>query len=189
MNNKLIVIIEGPSGVGKDTIINALIEKYPNKFGRPINATTRKMRENESQGNPYLFITEDQFFELRKTGEIFEQTIRHGSYRGMRKSSFDEILNSGRVALRDVDRFGLEAVREVYGKENVMSIFLTAPKEEIKRRLTERNEEVESMNKRLKDFDTFIEDAKYYDYTIENIDIDKTINEILQLINNHQKEK
>ena len=178
----LIVIIEGPSGVGKDTIINTLIDKYPNKFGRPINATTRKMRENESQGHPYLFISEEEFFKLRKTGEIFEQTIRHGSYRGMRKSSFDEILNAGKIALRDVDRFGLEAVRGVYGHDNVIGIFLTAPKEEIKKRMIERNEPIESMNARLKDFDTFIEDAKYYDYTIENLDIDKTIENILNII-------
>lgn len=178
----LIVIIEGPSGVGKDTIINTLIDKYPNKFGRPINATTRQMRENESQGHPYLFISEEEFFRLRKTGEIFEQTIRHGSYRGMRKSSFDEILNAGKIALRDVDRFGLEAVRSVYGKDNVIGIFLTAPKEEIKKRLMDRNEPIDSMNARLKDFDTFIEDAKYYDYTIENLNIDKTIEEILNII-------
>lgn len=187
MEKKLIVIIEGPSGVGKDTIINALIEKYPHKFGRPINATTRKMRENESQGHPYLFISEEEFFKLRESGEIFEQTIRHGSYRGMRKSSFDEILNSGKVALRDVDRFGLEAVRGVYGHDNVIGIFLTAPKEEIKKRMIERNEPIESMTKRLEDYDTFIENAKYYDYTIENIDKDKTVEEILNLIHTNQK--
>lgn len=187
MDKKLIVIIEGPSGVGKDTIINALIEKYPERFDRPINATTRAMRENESQGHPYLFITEEEFFRLRKTGEIFEQTIRHGSYRGMRKSSFDGIINSNKIPLRDVDRFGLEAVRKVYGKDNVMGIFLTAPKKEIERRLTERNEPIESMLKRLKDYDTFIEDAKYYDYTIENMDIEKTIEEILKLIENKLK--
>jgi guanylate kinase len=179
---KLIVIIEGPSGVGKDTIINELINRYPNKFGRPINANTRAMRENESQGNPYLFMSEEEFRRLRNTGEIFEETIRHGSYRGMRKSSFDEILNSGKIALRDVDRFGLEAVRSVYGHDNVIGIFLTAPKEEIKKRMIERNEPIESMNARLKDFDTFIEDAKYYDYTIENLDIDKTIENILNII-------
>ncbi|MBE5757458.1 MAG: hypothetical protein E7345_00815 [Clostridiales bacterium] len=179
---KLIVIIEGPSGVGKDTIINELIARHPNKFGRPINATTRQMRENESQGNPYLFISEDEFFRLRRSGEIFEQTIRHGSYRGMRRSSFDEILNSGRIALRDVDRFGLEAVRKEYGKDTVMSIFLTAPKEEIEKRMIERNEPIESMTKRLKDYDTFINDAIYFDYTIDNIDKDKTVDEILQLI-------
>ena len=184
MEKKLIVIIEGPSGVGKDTIINELISRYPDRFGRPINANTRPMRENESQGNPYLFMSEEEFRKLRNSGEIFEETIRHGSYRGMRKSSFDEILNSGKIALRDVDRFGLAAVKEVYGDKNVMSIFLTAPKEEIKRRMLERNEPEESMIVRLKDFDTFIENSIYYDYTIENIDKDETIDKIIKLIDN-----
>lgn len=60
MAKKNIVIIEGPSGVGKDTIINELIARYPTKFARPVNACTRAMRENESQGNPYLFLTEEE---------------------------------------------------------------------------------------------------------------------------------
>ena len=110
---KNIIIIEGPSGVGKDTIINELITRYPNRFDRPINATTRAMRDNETQGNPYLFLTEEEFLKLRKSGEIFEHTIRHGTYRGMRKSSFDEILNNGKIALRDCDKYGFKALKEL----------------------------------------------------------------------------
>ena len=93
MSKKSIVIIEGPSGVGKDTIINELIKRYPEKFGKPINATTRAMRENESQNNPYLFLSEEEFFKKRASGDIFEHTMRHGTYRGMQKSSFDNIIN------------------------------------------------------------------------------------------------
>ena len=182
MNKKLIVIIDGPSGVGKDTIITELINRYPSKFDRPINATTRPMRENESQGNPYLFLTEEEFLKLRATGEIFEQTIRHGTYRGMRKSSFDEILNSNKIPLRDCDRFGLDALKQVYG-DIVKGIFLTCPKEEIKKRMIERNEPKDSMKIRLKDYDTFIENAKYYDYTIENLNKEKTVNQVLDIVN------
>ena len=61
---KQIIIIEGPSGVGKDTIITELINRYPDKFGRPINATTRPMRENESQNNPYLFLIFSSFLDF-----------------------------------------------------------------------------------------------------------------------------
>lgn len=179
---KLIIIIDGPSGVGKDTIINELINRYPNRFDRPINATTRKMRDNESQGNPYLFLTEDEFLKMRSTGEIFEQTIRHGTYRGMRKNSFDQILNSNKIPIRDCDRFGLEALKQVYGSI-VKGIFLTCPKEEIKKRMIERNEPIESMEIRLKDYDTFIKNSQYYDYTIENLDKEKTINQVLDIIN------
>lgn len=181
MPKKNIIIIEGPSGVGKDTIIDALIARYPNRFGRPVNATTRKMRENESQGHPYLFITEEEFKRLRKTGEIFEETIRHGSYRGMRKSSFNEIIDAGKIALRDCDKFGLEALKKEY-PDQVIGIFLTCDKEDIRRRLESRNEPEDSMQARLDDFDKCIKDAYYFDYLIENNDIDNTFNQILDII-------
>lgn len=186
MSKKTIVIIDGPSGVGKDTIISELITRYPDRFARPINATTRAMRENESQGNPYLFLSEEEFLKLRESGEIFEHTIRHGTYRGMRKASFDSILNSGKIPVRDVDRFGLEAIKKVFG-DICLSIFLIAPKDEIRKRMIERGEHEDSMIARLKDYDEFIANAKYYDYTIENIDKEETINKIMELINNSIK--
>lgn len=186
MSSKNIIIIEGPSGVGKDTIIDLLINRYPNKFGRPVNATTRPMRENESQGHPYLFITEEEFKQLRKTGEIFEETVRHGTYRGMRKSSFNEIINAGKIALRDCDRFGLEALKKEY-PDQVIGLFLTCDKEDIKARLESRKEPIESMKIRLADYDKYIKDAKYFDYIINNKDIENTISQILNIIESHQK--
>lgn len=177
-----ILIIEGPSGVGKDTIIDELIGRFPDKFGKPINTTTRPMRENESQNHPYLFLTEEEFLRRRATGEIFEQTIRHGTYRGMQKSSFQEILDSGRIAVRDCDKNGLDAIRKTFG-DIVTSIFLTAPKEEIRKRLINRNEPADSMEKRLKDYDDYMENSKYFDFVIQNITIDDTINQIMDIIN------
>lgn len=181
MKNKCILIIEGPSGVGKDTIVNEIIKRYPDKFGKPVNATTREMRPNESQGNPYLFLTEEEFLKKRQEGDIFEQTIRHGTYRGMQRSSFNEILNSNRIAIRDCDRFGLEALKKEFGNI-VTSIFLTAPKEVIRNRLIERGEEKESMEKRLNDYDEYLKNSVYFDYEIENMNIDETIEKILNII-------
>lgn len=178
---KNIIIIEGPSGVGKDTIIDILIDRYPNRFGRPVNATTRQMRENESQGHPYLFITEDEFRKLRQSGEIFEETIRHGSYRGMRKSSFDGIINEGKIVLRDCDKFGLESLKKEY-PDQVLGIFLTCDKNDICKRLESRKEPLESMEIRLADFDKCVKDAYFFDYIIENNDIESTINQILEII-------
>lgn len=183
--SKNIIIIEGPSGVGKDTIIDQLIARYPTRFGRPINATTRPMRENESQGHPYLFLSEEEFKRLRKTGEIFEETIRHGTYRGMRKSSFNEIINSGKIALRDCDKFGLNALKQEY-PDNVIGIFLTCDKEIIRKRLEGRGEKEESLNARLEDYDRCIKDAYYFDYIVENIDLENTISQILDIIEKNQ---
>lgn len=182
MSKKNIIIIEGPSGVGKDTIIDQLITRYPDRFDRPVNATTRAMRENERQGYPYLFISEDEFRRLRLSGEIFEQTIRHGTYRGMRKSSFDGIINTGKIALRDCDKNGLASLKKEY-PDQVIGIFLTCDKEDIKRRLKNRNEPIESMNARLADFDKCIKDAYFFDYVIENNDIENTIKQIVDIIN------
>ena len=182
--SKNIIIIEGPSGVGKDTIINELISRYPDRFARPINATTREMRPNESQGNPYLFLSEKEFLELRKSGEIFEHTIRHGTYRGMRKSSFEEIHNQNKIALRDCDKYGLKALQEIYGK-NVLGIFLTCDKNIIKERLLSRNEPLDSMQVRLNDYDQCMKDAYFFDHVIENLDIENTIEQILNIINSY----
>lgn len=187
MIKKNILIIEGPSGVGKDTIIDTLISRYPDKFGKPINASTRAMRPNESQGNPYLFMTEEEFLKLRETGEIFEHTIRHGTYRGMRKSSFDEILNSGKIALRDCDKCGFKALKEIFN-DQVIGIFLTCDKETIKNRLLSRDEPLESMTARLKDYDNCIKDAYFYDIVIENVDLEQTIAQILEIAQINNKE-
>ncbi|MGN0961088.1 MAG: guanylate kinase [Christensenellales bacterium] len=182
MSTKNIIIIEGPSGVGKDTIIDQLISRFPDRFDRPINATTREMRENESQGHPYLFLTEEEFKNLRKSGEIFEETIRHGTYRGMRKSSFNEIINAGKIALRDCDKYGLEALKKEY-PDQVIGIFLTCDKNNIRKRLEGRNEPIESMEIRLADYENHIKDAYYFDYVIENNDIESTLKQILDIIN------
>ncbi|MBE5738296.1 MAG: hypothetical protein E7354_00980 [Clostridiales bacterium] len=186
MQNSLIVIIEGPSGVGKDTIINTLLARYPDRFGRPANACTRAMRENESQNNPYYFISEEEFFKLRESGDIFEHTMRHGTYRGMRKTAFDEILSAGKVALRDCDRYGLEAISKLYPNQ-VISIFLTCPKEEIRKRLINRNEPQDSMEARLKDYDDHVKQAVYFEHIIENIDLEETVSTILKIISEKEK--
>ncbi|MBE5735876.1 MAG: hypothetical protein E7356_00755 [Clostridiales bacterium] len=184
--NKDIIIIEGPSGVGKDTIIDEIIRRYPNIFERPINATTREMRENESQGHPYLFMTEEEFMNLRKSGEIFEHTIRHGTYRGMRKSNFEEIHNKDMIAIRDCDKFGLSALKEEFG-DRVLGIFLTVDKEVIENRLRGRNEPEESLRNRLLDYDICVKDAYFFDYVIENVEINSTIDQILYIINKYNK--
>ena len=70
----LIIVIEGPSGVGKDAIVSGLKQKYAGMFEKVPSTTTRPMRENESQGNPYFFVDEPTFKELYNSGDIFEYT-------------------------------------------------------------------------------------------------------------------
>ena len=90
----IVVVIEGPSGVGKDTLINELIASNTQLFEKAISVTTRAMREGESQGNPYDFVSNAEFEDMLNRNEIFEHTTRHGTYRGMRKNNFDKIINA-----------------------------------------------------------------------------------------------
>lgn len=168
---KIIVIIEGPSGVGKDTLVHELMRKYPNTFVKVPSMTTRAMRENERQGDPYFFVDEPTFKTYIETGEVFEHTIRHGQYRGMSKRLFDEVLDKSLFPVKDCDVVGLNALKEVYGNK-VCSFFITCPKEEIEKRLIGRGTTGEDLITRLNNYDEYVTNYIYYDEVIENIDLE-----------------
>lgn len=177
----IIVVIEGPSGVGKDSLVKNLIEKYPHTFAKVPSMTTREMRADESQGNPYFFVDEKTFLEYLNSGVIFEHTTRHNTYRGMSKKLFDDVLNKNLIAIKDCDKIGLDALRNIYGNK-VVGIFITCPKEEIRKRLINRGETGDSLKTRLDNYDEYVKNYVYYDYTIENIDLDTATKELYALI-------
>lgn len=179
---KKIVIIEGPSGAGKDAIFNVLVKRYPQHFSHVVSTTTRAMRENESQGNPYNFVDDETFEQLVKNGDIFERTERHGTKRGMSQKAFEDILSSGKYPIKDCDKFGLQALKNIYG-DNIISIFIHVPKEEIEKRLKKRGDAPDEVKKRLDNYDDAIKQAEFYDYHVENIDLEKAIEEIIGIIN------
>lgn len=185
-NNKerKIVIIEGPSGAGKDSIFNALIERYPQYFSHVVSTTTRQMRINETQGNPYNFVDDETFERMVQNGDIFEKTERHGTKRGMSQKSFDEILDLEKYPIKDCDKYGLKALKKIYG-DKIISIFLTVPKKEIEKRLKIRGDSPEDLKRRLNNYDEHIKQSKYYDHHVENLDFEKAVNDILEIIMNN----
>lgn len=172
MKNKkgIVIIIEGPSGVGKDTLVQELIKKYPNTFAKVPSMTTREMRENESQGNPYFFVDEKTFNKYISSGEVFEHTIRHGQYRGMSKRLFDEVLDQQLFPVKDCDVVGLNALKKVYANK-VCSFFITCPKEDIEKRLINRGTTGDDLKTRLENYDEYVKNYVYYDEVVENIDL------------------
>lgn len=177
----IVVVIEGPSGVGKDTLINELIASNPQLFEKVISVTTRAMREGESQGNPYDFVSNAEFEDMLNRNEIFEHTTRHGTYRGMRKNNFDKIINAKKIPLKDCDEIGLDALKKLYpGK--VFSIFITAPKEHIHARLINRGDDDNSIRVRMQDYDDKMSKTKYYDKVVQNIELQTATNEVLDHI-------
>lgn len=181
--HRKIIILEGPSGVGKDTVINLLLKKYPKHFSHIVSTTTRPMRPNESQGNPYNFVDDETFEKMYENGDFFERTERHGTKRAMSQKAFEDVLEKSMYPIKDCDKIGLAALKNIYG-DKVVGIFLTAPKEEIEKRLKERGESMESLKARLENYDEHMKQAQFYDYQVENLDLDKTLDEILRIILN-----
>lgn len=175
-----IIVIEGPSGAGKDTIIKTLMQRYPNRFGKLVSVATRAMRPYESEGNPYHFVSNEEFDRMVATGDIFEHTMRHGEKRGMSERYILELFAANKIPLKDCDIIGVRALKSRF--QNVTTIFITADKNEIERRLKARGDKPEDIVRRLQDYDKCILDAQYYDYVINNVDIEKTIDKIIQII-------
>lgn len=175
-DKKIVVVIEGPSGVGKDSIMLGLINKYPDLFEKVSSYATRNMREGEVDGKPYYFISKEEFVKRLDSGELFEYTERHGNFRGMSKALFDKVLNEGRIPLKDCDLIGLKALRKIYGNR-LFGIFITAPKHVIEERLKLRGDKGEDFKKRLLDYDKHMLQKEHFDIELENIDLDKAIEE------------
>lgn len=181
-NEKLIVVIEGPSGAGKDSIIKELIHRYPTKFAKLVSVATRAMRPTESQGNPYIFVSNAEFDAMVQSGDIFEYTVRHGEKRGMSEKYINQILDENKIPLKDCDIIGVRALRARFA--HVVTIFITADKAEIERRLIARGDALADIKERMQDYDQCILDAKYYDHVLENKNLNKTIDKILEIIYN-----
>jgi guanylate kinase len=179
---KKIVVIEGPSGAGKDSIINGLIEHFPDRFEKIVSLSTREMRDYESQGSPYYFVSDSEFDNMVKTGDIFEWTTRHGKKRGMSEKYINKILDKGKIALKDCDLVGVNALRKRF--DNVISIFIIVRKEETERRMRKRGDPDDEIKKRLSDYDRHLTESKHYDIIIKNENLKETIDMILQIIYN-----
>jgi guanylate kinase len=181
-NTKRIIVIEGPSGTGKDTIIKKLIEKFPDKYEKITSYTTREKRDGEIDGQVYNFIDRQTFKDKFENGEIFEFTKRHGSYRGMSKSLINKIIDNGKIALKDVDNIGMRAIKSVY-EGQVLTIFITAKKEIIRERLTGRGGAIEDIEQRLHDYDLIHNYVDEYDHIITNNGtVDACIKKILKIL-------
>ena len=185
----LLVVISGPSGVGKSSVVQHLMKATP-KLKLSLSATTRPPRPNEKNGRDYLFLNEKEFFERQDKHEFLEWAKVHGYYYGTPKSFVEDELLNGSTVVMEVDVQGAAAVKEaaVRGKiktGSVVFIFLIPPSVDIlafrlKKRKTE-NEEI--MNYRLRAAVAELQVMEKYDYIIVNDEIEKAAAKIRAIIN------
>lgn len=185
----MLVILSGVSGAGKDTIKNELICRMEDVISLP-SFTSRKPREGEKEGIQYHFITKEQFEEKIKNNEFYEYDLHHENYYGTSRKLMNEKIQSGKIIVKDIEVNGTENLVKILSNEtNLVTIFLKVEKEELKRRLIARGDNLseEELELRLGRLEYEESKIKLYDYVIKNDDFEKTVNIIQAIIENERK--
>lgn len=181
MSKGILIVLSGPSGVGKTTICNTILAHRPD-VRYSVSATSRRKRTGERDHREYIFLTEQQFHEWIDSGLFVEYAKVHGNYYGTPKEALDEHLDNGFHVLMDVDVQGAKKLMQQY--PDGLYFFIVPPDfKELEKRLLKRNtERDEVLKNRLA---RAAEEIKYkddYKYIIENRDLAETVNEILGII-------
>lgn len=132
------VLILGPSGSGKGTVLSFLRESHP-EFVFPISCTTRAPRPHEKDGEVYNFVTEAEFKDKIEDGEFLEYAYVHDmNYYGTLKKPILDALHDGKVVVREVDVQGVRSIKEILPEKQVMTIFLRAEWDHLEKRIRNR---------------------------------------------------
>jgi len=180
-NQGKLIVLSGPSGVGKTSICRKILNARPD-IRYSISATSRPMREGEENNREYIFISELEFKDWIEKGLFIEYAIVHGNLYGTLKKKLEDTLCNGYHVLMDIDVQGARVLMDSY--PNGLYFFIVPPDfAELEQRLIKRNTEKNEVikNRLAKAF----EELKYkedYKYIIENRDLDDTVSEILSII-------
>jgi len=137
----MLVVLSGPSGVGKDTLLKRLKERGYD-FSFVVTMTTRPRRADEVDGVDYIFVSKSFFADMMQADELLEHSLVYGDYKGIPKKQVRDAIASGKDVLMRVDVQGAAKIRKIV--PNAVTIFLTPEsEEELIRRLTERKTETE----------------------------------------------
>ena len=183
----LLIVISGPSGSGKDTVMQRMKERgLPFHF--VVTATTRPKRADEIQGRDYLFVSKEEFARMIEENELIEYAIVYGDYKGIPKDQVRQALASGRNVVLRIDVQGAETVRKL--APEALMIFLTTENEvELERRLRDRKTETnDSLALRIATARKELQRLEAFDYVVVNRDshLDETVDTIRSIIDAEQ---
>lgn len=182
-----LIVIAGPSGVGKGTLIKRLMDAYPGSFGFSVSHTTRDPRTGETNGMHYHFSTHEDFKDLLVKDEFVEHAEVHGNFYGTSKDAVKAVQLAGQSCILDIDVQGAKQVKAA--NLGAFSIFIKPPSMELLReRLVGRGTEtLEKVEKRMKNAENEMAIAEknengLFDAFIVNDDLEKAFDELKSLV-------
>jgi len=188
---RILIVISSPSGAGKTSVCKKLLE-LDSELRPSISVTTRRPRNNETNGIDYIFISKEDFDRKISDGEFLEYANVFNNKYGTLASSTKDLLNENFDVLFDIDWQGTQQLSQ--NNNNILTIFILPPdKNEIERRLkkreTENSENIDIVNERMSKFEDELSHWKEYDYVVTNDNFDECVSEILNIITAERKKR
>jgi guanylate kinase len=184
----LLVVVSGPSGVGKSTVVRRLL-KMDREFKLSISATTRPSRPGETHGQHYFFVSQDEFDKMVKANEFIEWAKVHGFYYGTPLKALTDDLARGKTVVCEVDVQGAASIKEVVKEGKISAsavfVFLIPPSVDILafRLRKRRTEDEEVVNYRLRAAIAELQVMEKYDYIVVNDKVESAAEKIRAIIN------
>lgn len=186
MNRGSLIIVSGPSGSGKDTVLREVLKKMPD-LDFSISSITRDMRVGEVEGEKYNFISRETFEKMIADNALLEYNVYCGNYYGTPKAPVKNCINKGGDIILEVDVNGAENVRKNF--KDCFSVFIAPPSFEVlKNRLTSRGTETqEVIEKRLAQAKSELSRINEYDYIVVNDDLSTAVEEFVEIIRTERR--
>lgn len=180
-----IIIISGPSGVGKKTIIDQVINDKNLNLSYSVSMTTRLPRENEKDGIDYFFVSEEEFNNAINNNELLEWAVFANNKYGTPIKNLYKMIEQKKNVILEIEVEGATKVKEILNREDYISIFIVPPSiRELKRRLKKRDTETkQKIKQRIKRAKVEIKLVDEYDHKILNDDAILAADRLRQILN------
>lgn len=178
-----LIILSAPSGAGKTTLCERLIQEFPDTIKLSISTTTRAKRPYEQEGTHYFFVTREEFDKRVQANEFAEWAEVHGNRYGTSKRTVEKFLAEGKNVLFDIDVQGAMSLKKLY-PDRVLLIFVLPPSlEELEKRLRARKSDPgQSIETRLRNAYNELGWSEKFDFRITNDDLARAYQELKALV-------